>query len=208
MLETAHREIGATRPGHYGAGANGIVMQEAAIACAWNLQGDAARGSIAADALRWFGLALPFGPNTTQRAQALLALWTGPRSWLLIESAASGRPAALVDFDAKREALNRVGGALFDISASRVAFTIRGARVARVLASSCPLDFDSRVFPPGSCAQSVFGRVSALYYRHETAPGFSVMVARSLAADMWHALCVAAASEGYDVAPPAAFDAG
>jgi sarcosine oxidase subunit gamma len=150
---------------------------------------------------------LPIVPNTARRAQALLALWTGPRSWLLIESAASGRPEALVDFDAKRDALNRAGSALFDVCASRVAFTIRGARAARVLASGCPLDFDVRVFPPGSCAQSVFGRVSALYYRHQTTPGFSVMVARSLAADVWHALCVGASSEGYDVAPPAAFDA-
>ena len=193
-------------PGHYGADANGTVIHAATLLAAWNLQGDPARASIVAAAPRLFGLTLPLVPNTARRVQALLALWTGPRSWLLIESAVSGRPAALVDFDAKRDALNDAGGALFDVSASRVAFTIRGARADSVLASSCPLDFDSRAFPPGSCAQSVFGRVSALYFRHETTPGFTVMVARSLAADVWHALCVAAASEGYDVALPAAFE--
>ena len=195
-------------PGHYGAGASGTVMHPATLACAWNLQGDPARSSLVADARRLFGIALPLDPNTAQRSDALLALWTGPRSWLLIDGGASGRAPALADFDAKRDTLNAGGGALFDVSASRVGFTIRGAHANSVLAASCPLDFDSRVFPPGSCAQSVFGRVSALYYRHVTAPGFSVMVARSLAADVWHALCVAAASQGYDVAPPAAFDAG
>lgn len=207
MAETGLHEIGATRPGHYGADASDTVIQTATILAAWNLQGDPARTSIVADALRLFGLALPVIPNTARRAQSLLALWTGPRSWLLIESGLSGRPAALVDFDAKRDALNVCGGALFDVSASRVTFTIRGAHAASVLASSCPLDFDARVFLPGSCAQSVFGRVSALYYRHESTPGFTVMVARSLAADVWHALCVGASSEGYDVAPTAAFDA-
>ena len=208
MADLGLHEVGAVAPGHYGAEGTGCRIHVATLGAVWNVQGDPARTSFVADVQRWFGIALPLVPNTGQRCDALLALWIGPRSWLLIESAVCGRPAALVDFDAKREALNRVGGALFDISASRVAFTIRGAGAARVLASSCPLDFDSRVFPPGSCAQSVFGRVSALYYRHETAPGFSVLVARSLAADVWHALCVAAASEGYDVAPPAAFDAG
>jgi sarcosine oxidase subunit gamma len=182
-------------------------MHPATLACAWNLQGDPARASIVAAVQRLLGVALPVIPNTARRAESLLALWTGPRSWLLIESGSSVGPAALLDFDAKRDALNAAGGALFDISASRIAFTLRGARAGSVLASSCPLDFDSRVFLPGNCAQSVFGRSSALYYRHEATPGFTIMVSRSLAADVWRALCITAASDGYDVGLPAAFDA-
>lgn len=208
MADPGLHEVGALAPGHYGAEGTGCRIHVATLGAVWNVQGDPARTSVIADTLRLFGNALPLVPNTAQRSDALLALWVGPRSWLLIDGEASGRAAALADFDARRDALNVGGGALFDVSASRVAFTIRGARAVSVLASSCPLDFDSRVFPLGSCAQSVFGRVSALYYRHETVPGFSIMVARSLAADVWHALCVAAASEGYDVAPPAVFDAG
>ena len=62
-------------------------------------------------------------------------------------------------------------------------------------------------YGPGNCAQSVFGRSSALYYRHEATPGFTIMISRSLAADVWRALCITAASDGYDVGLPAAFDA-
>ena len=207
MVEARLHDIGATLPGHYGADAIGTVISEVTIAAAWNVQGDPARSSVVADAERLLGVSLPVEPNTACRAQSLLALWMGPRSWLLIEGGLSGRPAVLVNFDAKRDALNVGGGALFDVSASRVAFTIRGTRAESTLARSCPLDFDSRVFLPGHCAQGVFGRVSALYYRHESTLGFTVMVSRSLATDVWRVLCVSAASDGYDVVLSAAFDA-
>ena len=210
VAEAGVREIGALLPGHYGADGMGTVIQAASISTVWNVQGDPARTSIVADVQRWFDVPLPVVPDTAWRApaSALLALWIGPRSWLLIEGGLRGHRAALVDLDARRDALNIGGGALFDVSASRVAYTIRGPRAATVLARCCPLDFDPRVFLPGDCAQSVFGRVSALYYRHERTPAFTVMVARSLAAAVWRSLCVAAATDGYDVALPGAFDPG
>ena len=96
---------------------------------------------------------------------------------------------------------------LGDDKALRVAFTVRGKRAETVLATGCPLEVDVRSFPPGHCAQSVFGRTAALYYRHQATPAFTVMVARSLAADVWHGLCVAASTDGYEVGLPAAFDA-
>lgn len=210
MSETGAREIGSTAPGHYGGDGRDVVLSRALIATAWNVQADPARASDAAAAEaereRLLGVALPLVPNTTQLADALLALWLGPRSWLLVESARR-TPPALVDFEATRDALNAGGGALFDVSASRVAFSVRGALAGAILARSCPLDFDPRAFAAGHCAQSMLGRVAALFYRHAQAPAFTVMVARSLATDVWHALCVAAATEGYDVAAPAAFDA-
>jgi sarcosine oxidase subunit gamma len=200
-------------PGHYGADGKDVVLSEATIAAAWNVQGDPMRTAVVADVERLFGVSLPNAPNATRRAQALLALWAGPRSWLLIESALRNesalqkRPLALVDFDTMRDALNAGGGALFDVSVSRVAYAVRGAGAANVLAKSCPIDFDSRVFLPGHCAQSMLGRVNALYYRHVHAPAFTVMVARSLASDVWRGLCVAASTDGYDVEPSAAFEA-
>ncbi len=194
-------------PGHYGAEGTGCRIHVVTLGAVWNVQGEPARTSIIADVEQLFGIALPLVPNTAMRSETLLGLWIGPRSWLLLDGGVSGRAAALVDFAAKRDALNAGGGALFDVSASRVGFTIRGARAADVLAASGPLDFDSRVFASGHCAQSVLGRSGALYYRHETPPGFTVMVARSFAADAWRVLCVAAASWGYEVGPPAPFDA-
>ena len=200
-------EVGAMAPGHYGVEGTGCRIHVATLGTVWNVQGDPARTSVIADAQQLFGIALPLVPNTARRSETLLGLWIGPRSWLLIEGDAARRAAALANFDAKRDALNAGGSALFDVSASRVAFTIRGAHANDVLAANCPLDFDARVFAPGACAQSVLGRSAALYYRHATTPGFTVMVARSVAGDAWRTLRVAAAAWGYEVGSAAAFGA-
>jgi sarcosine oxidase, subunit gamma len=199
-------DVGATRAGHCGGDAADVALAEYSLATAWNVQGDPGRTSVAADVERLFAIALPLVPNTTRRASGVVALWLGPRSWLIVDEPARLR-AAPRDFVACRDALNAGGGALFDVSASRVAHTIRGTGAPRVLARACPLDFDTRVFTPGQCAQSLLGRIGALFYRHAESPAFTVMVARSFAADAWGALCLAASTEGYDVAAPSPFDA-
>ena len=206
-------------PAHYGPEGIGIELSRARIGSAWNVQGEAESTSFVAEVARLFGLALPTSNSCTvssANGPALLAMWLGPRSWLLVEGSLPShegdlqaqRPGLqrLLRFGACRDAVNATGGALFDVSAGRVAFTIRGADAATVLATRCPLDFDPRVFSPGSCAQSVLGRTSALIYRHRETSGFSVMVATSLAADAWRGLCLASAAGGYDVTAPAAFD--
>jgi heterotetrameric sarcosine oxidase gamma subunit len=192
--------IGSTRPGHYGAQGTGVVLARATIGAAWNVQGDPRHAPFVAAAERQVGLAPVAQPNACARREGLLLLWLGPRSWLAIE----GERTALTDADVARDALNAAGGALFDVSSSRVAFTLRGAKAADVLASGCPLDVDVRAFAPGTCAQSVFGHLNALIYRHDPAT-FTLMVATSFAADAWHALSVAAAVDGYDVVPAAPF---
>ena len=207
MAEPGTQAIGSTVPGHFGPAGTGAVLHEATLAAAWNVQGDPARASIVTDVARLFGVALPLAPNSVTCTATVVALWLGPRSWLLIANASGGPAHALVELDAKRDALNLGGGALFDVSASRVAYTIRGPNAATVLARGCPLDFASRAFKPGHCAQSVFGQVNALIYRHAALPAFTVMVARSLAADVWRGLCDAASADGYDVQAPAPFAA-
>jgi sarcosine oxidase subunit gamma len=192
--------IGSARPGHYGAPGTGVVLARATIDAAWNLQGDPNHAPFVAAADRLCGIAPPRAANTCARHGSLLVLWLGPRSWLAVE----GQRAALADADAARDALNAAGGALFDVSSSRAAFALRGVKAAEVLASGCPLDLDARAFAPGTCAQSVFGHLNVLVYRHDPTT-FTLMVATSFAADAWHALCVAAAASGYDVEPPAAF---
>src|SRR5580765_476963 len=100
------------------------------FATAWNVQGDPARAPFAGEARRLFGLALPDVPNTTERHGALTALWLGPTSWLLIATDQSARDGFVV----QRDALNAAGGALFDVTASSIGWTVGGARVATVLA--------------------------------------------------------------------------
>jgi heterotetrameric sarcosine oxidase gamma subunit len=203
----AEHSIGSAIPGHYGASGSGLVLSEATIGAAWNLQGDPVRAGFASEAERLFGVALPLVPNTSRREGKLVAFWLGPKSWLLVESVTSGDPMSLSGIEGKRESVNGAGGALFDVSASRVAYTIRGPAAEAVLAKVCPLDLDQRVFAKGHCAQSLLGRIAALFYRHESAPAFRVMVARSLAADAWRELCLAAAAHGYEVHAPGPLDA-
>ena len=201
MAEAHDGPIGSTRPGHYGAVGTGVTLAAAPIATAWNVQGDPSRSAWLGEARRLLGVALPLAPGTTARTDHLAALWLGPASWLLVARASS----ALIDFAAKRDALNAAGGALFDVSASHVAWTISGPRAADVLAKGCPLDFHPRAFAAGACAQSVFGRVNVLIDKRDDDPTFTAMVARSLAGDLWHALCEASAQYGYRVLPMAPF---
>lgn len=192
---------GLLQPGHYGAPGSGVAFSEATIGAAWNIQGTAARAGFVDELQRSFGVALPVAPNTISKTDTMTTLWLGPTSWLVVAGGAS----PLVDFNAKREALNAAGGALFDLSASRIAWTISGPHSATVLAKGCPLDFHPRAFVAGTCAQSMLGHVNALFVKADDAPAFTVMVARSFARNVWHALRESAAQCGYDVRAPASF---
>ena len=198
MAEIASNAIASTATGHYGAAGTGVSVRERTIAAAWNVQGDPSR-ALFTDAVREaFGLALPLAPNTLAVSGPLTAFWLGPTSWLLVAGGAS----RLSEFAAKRDLLNARGGALFDQTAGRVAWTISGPHATAVLASGCPLDFHPRAFPAGTCAQSVLWHVNALIARPDVSPTFTVMVARSLARDAWHAFSESAAQYGYEVLSP------
>ena len=198
-----HDSLPWTRPGHFGAASSGVVIAEATIAAAWNVQGNAQVAAFADAVHREFDVALPVAPNTIAKSDTLTAVWLGPRSWLLL----TGAPSRLADIDAKRDEMNAAGGALFDVSASRVAWTISGSYAATVLAKGCPLDFHPRVFSAQSCAQSMLGHINASFVKPTDAPVFTVMVARSFARDAWQWLLEASAQYGAEVRPPAAIDA-
>jgi sarcosine oxidase subunit gamma len=142
-----------------------LTMHEATIARACNVQGDASRMT----------LPLP-GPNAVARHEGTTMLWLGPRSWLVIG-----------------ERADAAGGVAFDVSASRVAWTLTGPEAALVINRHCPLDLRPSAFAPGTCAQSVLGQVNALLYRHLASDGFTVMVARSFARDVRERLEASAA---------------
>ena len=201
MAEHGASAIGSTVAGHYGVEATGVTITETSIAAAWNVQGDFARPGFVDAVQRGFGVTLPRAPNSSFTGDTITALWIGPASWLLVAGGAS----PLDDFAIKRDAINAGGGALFDLTASRVAWTVSGPLAATVLSTGCPLDFHPRAFPAGTCAQSVLWHMNALIVKRDEAPAFTVMVARSLARDAWHALCQAAAQHGYEIAAGTAF---
>jgi sarcosine oxidase, subunit gamma len=167
------------------------------IAAAWNVQGDATE--LGNTVRQLFGVTLP-DTNGSIASDAILALWLGPRSWLLVQADAEG-PLQAAAFDASRDRLHHERGALFDLTASRVAFRITGAAAATLLAKGCPLDFHSRVFVDGACAQSVFGHVTGLFYRPPGTDALVMMVARSFARDAWKMLTEAAAQYEAETLP-------
>ena len=83
--------------------ADRLVIFEATIASAWNVQGDAP--------------GLSSAPNSVTHEAGAPVFWLGPRSWLVL-----GEP-------------HRDASAAFDVSASRVAFTLSGPRAANLRAS-------------------------------------------------------------------------
>ena len=200
-LELDAGTIGSNAHGHYGGATSEVTLAESTIAAAWNVQGDPTRAPLLAEARRLFEVDLPLVANATAHSAAWTALWLGPKSWLLVARMKAHIEPQVTALAAQRDAFNAVGGALFDLSASRVAFEIGGSRAASVLAKGCPLDFHIRAFPAGHCAQSLLGHVNALIFRPDATPAFRVMVARSFALDVWRALCVSAAQYGYDVVP-------
>ena len=178
-----------------------LQIGELVFGHAWNLRGDPRHAAFVSAAPRVLGVPLPNAPLTSTRTNAVTLLWLGPRSWLRV----GGEASTPDDYESARRAMNAVGGALFDVSASYVGWRVSGATVARVLNRACPLDLDPRAFEPGRCAQSLLGHVTALFHRPDDAPSFVVMVARSFAADALHALREAAKSDGYRMAEPTAF---
>jgi len=182
-----------TQPGHYGAAGTAVTFAEATMAAAWNVHGRAGHLPFAYQVQALFGVALPGAANAIARSDRVTALWLGPTSWLLVAGA-----LPLSDFTARREALNAAGGALFDVSDARIAWTIAGSRAATVLAKGCPVDFHVGRFAPGTCAQSMLGHVNALFVR-DADDRFTLLVARSFARDVWHALCESAEEYGYEV---------
>lgn len=200
MSDQTMGAISASIPGHYGPMPAGVTFAETKFAAAWNIQGDATHAPFAHEAQRRFGLALPVVPNTTEQHGWLTALWLGPTSWLIVANDAS----LLGGFPGQRDAINSAGGALFDVTASSIAWTLGGPYAGIVLAKHCPLDFDEREFAVSGCAQSVLGHVNALYYRRDPA-SFTVTVARSYARGVWRMLTQSAAQYGYDVLPAIAF---
>lgn len=193
MPDRANDAVGSLKPGRYGAGAAALRLTPLAIAGAWNLQGSLSREQFAATACALCDSPLPAVANTTVQSRTHTALWLGPESWLLV-----ARESASADLASSRAAINAAGGALFDVSAARIAYRIAGEPAAEVLAKSCPLDFAARAFVLGGCAQSLLGQMGALFYRQE-ATSWVVMIARSYAGEGWQTLCRSAARYGYEV---------
>ena len=184
-----------TEPGHYAAGLSGVTLSEARVAAAWNVQGNFESAPFADTVRRRFGIALPAAPHSTARSETLTALWLGPRSRLLV----TGDPAALTDFDAGRDAVNGAGGALFDVSASSHRVDALGSTGGGSACPRLPARLPSARLRRRRLRTEPVRSRRCLIVKHDEAPTFTLLVARSYARDAWHSLLTAAAQYGVDI---------
>jgi sarcosine oxidase, subunit gamma len=194
----------------------GVVLSPLSGLAVLNLRAAPGTTSLAEAVQRGPGLPLPdavFGSaaDATGRARAL---WIGPGDWLIV----CGEAERALVATQLMAALDGQSGALTDVGHGWAGINLRGRAATAVLASGCGLDLDPRVFRPGHCAMTGFGKLRVVIERRPDstcgadgeAPGqsYDVLVARSFAASLWHMLLDAAHEHGYRVTPPAAGSPG
>ena len=166
-----------------------------------DLRGDPHDRAFMAAVGRVLDLLLPSEPCTSAAKAQIAALWLGPDEWL-VTCPAHDVPRLV---GALREALADVHAAITDVTDGRVAFRLAGPSARDVLAKGCPLDLHPRVFPPGSCAQSLLAKATVLIHLRdddrERGPSFDVYVARSFAHYLWTWLEDAGREYGVAIAP-------
>jgi sarcosine oxidase subunit gamma len=91
-------------------------------------------------------------PPMTPNRVAGDALWLSPDEWLVLGGCEEDYPNAW---------------AAVDVSANRVCLELSGKGAADVLARGCALDLHPTVFPPGTCAQTLFARTQVILYRSD-----------------------------------------
>jgi len=109
------------------------------------------------------GFALPVVPNTVASRDDGRALWLGPDEWLVVGP--DGQQQALEQ--TLRNGLDGAFGSILDVSANRTLLQIRGSKAHEALAHGVPIDLDPRSFGPGSCAQTLLGKVQVIIERRD-----------------------------------------
>lgn len=141
-----------------------------------NLRGDArdARFLGAAEAI--LGDSLPTIANTMTTG-VFSTYWLGPDEWLITAGSESGSKL-LSDFD---RSLAELYASVNDLSGGQLALRLSGPDALEVLAKGCTLDFDSRAFPAGRCAQTGLGKAGILIGRGSSDSVYDIIVRRSFA---------------------------
>jgi sarcosine oxidase subunit gamma len=136
-----------------------------------------ARGEAVARVAAGLGIASLPAPNRVVATAAGECFWLGPEEWLVVGAPAS-RASTL---DSLERAVGTDGGAVVDLSASRVIIELRGPSAREVLASCCALDLHPRAFGPGQCAQTLVGKAPVLLAQTDGTPSYRLFVRPSLA---------------------------
>jgi sarcosine oxidase subunit gamma len=193
LRQSALAHLGLEGRGEAVRGAAGVAMGERPYRGMVNLRLDPGNAEAMAAFEAAFGFALPVTPNTTAGEGDTIALWLGPDEWWLVVPGPD--PEAGPELAEKlRAALSGHFAAVTEVGESRTCIRIAGPRARDVLQKGCPLDFHSRAFAAGACAQSILAKagVTLHLFADESAdqagaegPVFDIYVARSFAEYLW-----------------------
>src|SRR5213075_2352155 len=122
------------------------------------------------------GVRPPTMPNTVAFSGSLSILWLGPDEWLLID------PKPGTDHvNSLGKSLAGIHSAVVEVTSSRKALVVSGARAEEILSKAATLDFRREAFPVASCAQTNVARTQGIIHR-PGAEEFVIYVRSSFAA--------------------------
>lgn len=141
----------------------------------WQLHISSANLQAREDIAEVLGSRIPHLPGDVVSSEVGTIFALNSQSCLVVIDSSSNQLA----YDSVLPPINKIGGAIFDVSGSRVAFQLSGMGMISALNSKCPLDWDAKIFKPGTCGRSLFGTIAALYYRHAEENHVCSFIARS-----------------------------
>jgi sarcosine oxidase subunit gamma len=94
------------------------------------------------------------------------------------------------------------GGKIVDVSHGRAILRVTGPPVRTLLAKFCPIDLAPQAYPPGRCAQTLFGKINLLLHVLPDDSAVELYVSRSYADAFADALLAGAREYGYRLDPP------
>jgi sarcosine oxidase subunit gamma len=141
-----------------------------------NLRGDPNDDRFVKAAQDVLGQELPVIPNTTSVPEHQV-YWLGPDEWLIV-SDASGIQTLREKLET---AFSGISAAVNDVSGGQLLLRVTGPQVRDVLAKGCTLDFHSKTFTAGMCAQSGLAKANVLIGVTDQDTAFHIVVRRSFA---------------------------
>ncbi|WP_293868923.1 sarcosine oxidase subunit gamma [uncultured Alsobacter sp.] len=146
------------------------------------------------------GLTLP-APLRVSAAGPVVAAWTGPGRWLVMQDEAGSGPYPAGSFVGRVAEACRGAASVTDQTDAQGVLRLSGPRTRDVLAKGLALDLHPRAFRAGMAASTLCGMVEVTLWQTDDTPTYDVAVMRGYAGSFWHWLGESAAEYGLVVAP-------
>jgi len=149
-----------------------------------NLRGDADNIVFLGQTKQSLRCNLPTEANTLIKHGTLTVFWLGPDEWLIYCDIEQTEELSI----SLKNALSGIHHAVTDVSDYYTVLQLEGPEVITILSKGCPLNMNSYLFPPSSCAQTRFGHASVLLHKLNTVPAFNIQVRWSYTEYVWNYL--------------------